>query len=128
MGQPIVHFEIIGQDPHRLRSFYGELFGWEFDTSATVAEPISDKGDYGFVSRYMADDEVGVPGGVGGGPNYHSHAMFYVGVPNVGIALEKAEQLGGTRVMGPVKNPGKDLTVAHFTDVEGNLIGLAGPI
>jgi uncharacterized protein len=30
-------------------------------------------------------------------------------------------------VMGPVKNPGKKLTVAHFTDAEGNLIGLAGP-
>jgi predicted enzyme related to lactoylglutathione lyase len=53
--------------------------------------------------------------------------IFYVGVPNVGIALQKAERLGGTRVMGPVKNPGKDLVVAHFTDPDGDLIGLAGP-
>ena len=53
--------------------------------------------------------------------------MFYVGVPDVGIALEKAERLGGTRVMGPVKNPGKNLAVAHVTDAEGNLIGVAGP-
>jgi predicted enzyme related to lactoylglutathione lyase len=30
-------------------------------------------------------------------------------------------------VIDPVKNPGKDLVVAHFTDPEGNLIGLAGP-
>lgn len=30
--------------------------------------------------------------------------------------------------MGPVENPGKDLTVAHFTNAEGNLIGLAGPV
>jgi predicted enzyme related to lactoylglutathione lyase len=127
MGQPIVHFEVIGQDPHKLRSFYGDLFGWKFDTSATVAEPISDPGNYGFVNRDTTADGVGIPGGVGGGPNYHSHAIFYVGVPNVGIALEKAERLGGTRVMGPVRNPGKDLTVAHFTDAEGNLIGLAGP-
>jgi hypothetical protein len=31
MGQPVVHFEIIGSDPAKLRSYYGELFGWEFD-------------------------------------------------------------------------------------------------
>jgi uncharacterized protein len=127
MGQPIVHFEIIGRDPHKLRSYYGDLFGWIFDTSAPVAEPISERGNYGFVNRDTTDDGVGIPGGVGGGPSYHSHAIFYVGVPNVGIALQKAERLGGTRVMGPVKNPGKDLKVAHFTDPEGNLIGLAGP-
>jgi len=38
MGQPVVHFEIIGADPERLRDYYGELFGWDFDTSGGVAE------------------------------------------------------------------------------------------
>ena len=65
--------------------------------------------------------------GVGGGQNYESHALFYVGVPNVGDALAKAESLGGQRVMGPAKNPGGHLVVAHFRDPEGNLVGLAGP-
>jgi uncharacterized protein len=124
MGQPIVHFEISGHDLQKLRSYYGDLFGWEFDTSAPVAETISQRGNYGFVNRDTSDDGVGIPGGVGGGPSYNSHAIFYVGVPNVGIALQNAERLGGTRVMGPVKNPGRDLMVAHFTDPEGNLIGL----
>jgi len=128
MGQPIVHFEVIGRDPKKLRSYYGGLFGWEFDTSAPVAEAVSRAGDYGFVNRNTTPDGVGIPGGVGGGPGYDSHAIFYVGVPDVGSALQKAESLGGKRVMGPVKNPGKDLVVAHFTDPAGNLIGLAGPV
>jgi uncharacterized protein len=38
MGQPVVHFEIIGAQPAKLRRFFGELFGWEFDTSGTVAK------------------------------------------------------------------------------------------
>ena len=38
MAQPVVHFEIIGTDPEKLRGYYGELFGWRFDTSAPVAE------------------------------------------------------------------------------------------
>jgi predicted enzyme related to lactoylglutathione lyase len=53
--------------------------------------------------------------------------VFYVGVPNVGAALQKAEGLGGKRAMGPEQAPGLDLVVGHFTDPEGNLIGLAGP-
>jgi uncharacterized protein len=51
---------------------------------------------------------------------------FYVGVPDVGAALQKAESLGGTRRMGPDRAPGTDLVVARFTDPEGNLIGSAG--
>src|ERR1700738_4497354 len=123
MGQPIVHFEIIGNDPEKLRSYYGNLFGWEFDTNAPVAEAISQPGNYGFVDR----NTTGIPGGVGGGVGYKGYVIFYVGVPNVEAALQKAESLGGTRRMGPEKNPGADLVVGHFTDPEGHLIGLAGP-
>lgn len=32
---------------------------------------------------------------------YDSHVIFYVGVPNIEAALQKAESLGGTRRMGP---------------------------
>jgi predicted enzyme related to lactoylglutathione lyase len=64
---------------------------------------------------------------VGGGAGYHPHVVFYIGVPDVEAALQKAERLGGKRTMGPEQAPGRDLVVAHFTDPEGNLIGLAGP-
>jgi uncharacterized protein len=127
MGQPIVHFEIIGQDPEKLRSYYGNLFGWEFDTNAPVSEAVSQPGSYGFVDRSTTSDGVGIPGGVGGGRGYDGYAIFYVGVPDVEAALQKAESLGGTRRMGPQRNPGADLVVGHFTDPEGHLIGVAGP-
>lgn len=106
MGQPVVHFEITEPDPAKLRDFYG---------------------NYGFVARYTADDGSGIPGGVGGGAGYAGHGLFYVGVPNVEAALQKAERLGGVRRMGPVKNPGAQLVAAHFTDPAGHLVGLAGP-
>ena len=127
MGQLIVHFEIIGKDPEKVRSYHGNLFGWEFDTNAPVAEAISQPGNYGFVDRNTTSDGTGIPGGVGGGVGYKGYVIFYVGVPNVEAALQKAESLGGTRRMGPEKNPGADLVVGHFADPEGNLIGLAGP-
>src|SRR5215472_11275121 len=125
MGQPVVHFEIIGTDPATLRRYFGELFGWEFDTSSPVAEAVSEPLNYGFVNRVTTSDGTGIPGGVGGGPGYDRHVLFYVGVPNVETALQKAESLGGKRRMGPERAP-TGLVVGHFTDPEGNLVGVAG--
>jgi hypothetical protein len=61
---------------------------------------------------------------MGGGSGYAGRVIFYVGVPDIEAALQKAESLGGTRKMGPEKAP-TGLVVGHFTDPEGNLIGLA---
>jgi uncharacterized protein len=127
MGQPVLHFEVIGRDPASLRTYYNDLFGWEFDTSGPVSEAVSQRGNYGFVNRNTTSDGTGIPGGIGGGAGYQSHALFYVGVPDVGAALEKAESLGGKRLMGPESKPGGGLVVGHLSDPEGNLIGLAGP-
>jgi predicted enzyme related to lactoylglutathione lyase len=124
---PVVHFEVIGRDPARLRTYFGELFGWQFDTPSPVAREVSDPDSYGFLDLIATDDGTGVRGGVGGGPDYESHALFYVGVPDVEAALHRAEELGGTRVMGPATSP-NGLVIGHFTDPEGSLIGVAGPL
>lgn len=124
MGQPVVHFEIIGTDPGKLREYYGELFDWEFDTSGSVADSVSDAGNYGFVTAEA--EGPGIPGGVGGGAGYEPRVLFYVGVPDVETALQKAESLGGRRTMGPERAPGGQLVVGHFADPEGHLIGVAG--
>ena len=125
MGQPVVHFEIIGKDPAKLRDYFGELFGWEFDLPSPVSEAVSDPASYGFINRMTTSDGTGIPGGVGGGAGYETHAVFYVAVPDVEAALAKAESLGGKRLMGPERAP-SGLVVGHFTDPEGNLVGVAG--
>jgi uncharacterized protein len=123
VGQPVVHFEIIGRDPARLRSYYGELFGWEFHTGDAATEAVSKPGNYGFVDGITTGD--GINGGVGGGEGYEGRVLFYVSVPNVEAALKKAESLGGKRRMGPEGTPGT-IVVGQFTDPEGHLIGVAG--
>ena len=125
MGQPVVHFEVIGEDPQKLRDYYTGLFGWEFETPSPVAQEVSEPGSYGFLDLVTAEDGTGIRGGVGGGPSYKSHAVFYVGVPNVEAALQQAESLGGRRVMGPATST-NGLVVGDYTDPEGNLIGVAG--
>jgi uncharacterized protein len=125
--QPVVHFEVIGKNPQRLRNFFGDLFGWQFDTPSPVAEEVSAPDNYGFLDLVRSEDGTGIRGGVGGGPEYESHAVFYVGVANVEAALHQAERLGGARVMGPATSP-SGLVVGHFTDPEGTLIGVAGVV
>ena len=128
MGNAVVHFEIIGKDPAALREFYRALFGWEACPGSPVAPQVSDAGAYGFIASSATADGFTIPGGIGGGPSFRPHALFYVGVPDVAAALDKAQSLGGSPVMGPAANPNGKLVVGHFADPEGNLIGVAGPV
>jgi predicted enzyme related to lactoylglutathione lyase len=125
MPQPVVHFEIIGKDPEALRRYFGALFGWECDTPSPVSNEVSDPDQYGFVDLISTEDGTGIRGGIGGGPQRTAQALFYVAVPDVEAALKRAEELGGTRTMGPAASP-TGLVVGQFTDPEGNLLGVAG--
>jgi len=41
MPNQVVHFEIIGTDPARLRAYYRDLFGWTFQVGDTVSGQVS---------------------------------------------------------------------------------------
>jgi uncharacterized protein len=118
MGQPVVHFEVIGRDGQKLQSYYSDLFGWEIDADNPMK--------YGIVQRdgNTNRDGVGIGGGVGGGPEgYSGHVTFYVEVPDVEAALAKAESLGGTRIMGPEKIMDQ-VELGQFSDPEGHVVGV----
>jgi uncharacterized protein len=123
-AHPVVHVEVVGRDPDRLRAFYAELFGWSFDVPSPVAGEVSDPAAYGFADLVAQTADPGVRAGVGGGPGFAPHLVVYVGVPDVEAALTRAEELGGQRVLGPVTSP-SGLVVGHFRDPEGTLLGVA---
>jgi uncharacterized protein len=118
MGQPVLHFEVIGKDADKLHAFYSELFDWKIDANNPM--------NYGLIAREdnLAEDGAGIGGGIGTGPDgYDGHVTFYVQVPDVEAALGDAERLGGTRMMGPDEvMPG--LIIGMFTDPEGHTIGV----
>ena len=115
----MVHFEVIGTDGKKLVEYYSELFGWKIDANNPM--------NYGVVGREdnLNHDGIGIGGGIGGpGPEgYPGHVTFYVEVPSVEDALQKAEKLGGTRMMGP-EQPMEGLTIGMFSDPEGHVIGV----
>ena len=116
MGQPVVHFEVMGKDGAKLRSYYSELFGWQIHHQNQL--------DYGLVQR----NGTGIAGGIGAihvecAEEHPGHVTFYVEVPDVEEALGRAESLGGTRLFGP-ETVTEGVTLGQFTDPEGHLIGL----
>ena len=118
MGQPVVHFEVIGKDAEKLQRYYADLFGWQIDADNPM--------NYGMVQREgnVNPEGVGIGGGVGTGPpGYDGHVTFYVEVPDVEAALVRAEGLGGTRVMGPDKVM-EGIEIGLFNDPEGHLVGV----
>ena len=118
MGQPVVHFEIVGKDPRKLHAYYSELFGWEIEANNPMA--------YGVVQREgnVNADGIGIGGGIARGPDgYEGHVTFYVEVPDVEAALARAESLGGTRMMGP-EQPMEGVEIGLFTDPEGHVVGV----
>ena len=118
MGQPVVHFEIVGKDPRKLHAYYSELFGWEIEANNPMA--------YGVVQREgnVNPDGIGIGGGIARGPDgYEGHVTFYVEVPDVEAALARAESLGGTRMMGP-EQPMEGVEIGLFTDPEGHVVGV----
>ena len=118
MGQPVVHFEVMGKDGPALQSFYTDLFGWKIEADNPM--------NYGVVERdgNVSPDGVGIGGGVGQAPEgYSGHTTFYIEVPDVEAALAKAESLGGSRMMGPDKVM-DTIEIGLFNDPEGHVVGV----
>ena len=141
MAQPVVHFEIIGKEPAKLRSYFGELFGWEFDTSSPVAEAVSEPDDYGFVNRSTTSDGTGIPGGVGGGadtrPTRCSTSAWLLLLPATAQASGRwtvqqyRARLGvavNPRRGGPQLEPDGVLGVARLAELRHAPVHDAGPV
>lgn len=113
MPNPIVHFEISGKDPKQLQSFYGSLFDWKVDAN--------NEWNYGMVDTETPG--TGIAGGIGGAMDGQSRVTVYTQVPDLQAYLDKAEKLGGKTIMPPTEIPGA-VTMAMFTDPEGNVMGM----
>jgi predicted enzyme related to lactoylglutathione lyase len=114
--QPIVYFEIVGRDADLLRSYYGQLFGWQFDASSSPR---------GFEYASVRTQETCIDGAVGSAPpGTDGYVTFYVAVADVETTLKQALRLGGSRLFGPYRIT-ETFELGMLADPEGHLIGVA---
>jgi uncharacterized protein len=116
MNRP-VHFEILGEQPEALASFYRDVFGW------TIAAWEGPQGYW--LATTGPDSAPGIHGGF-----MHRHlpqgVINTISVESLGEALERVEGRGGSKVHGPHEIPGVG-THVYCADPEGNLFGMLQP-
>ncbi|MGB5811642.1 MAG: VOC family protein [Polyangiales bacterium] len=110
MANPVVWFEVMGKNGENLRSFYSELFGWQYQMAKEV--------DYGMIE---ANGGQGIPGGVG--QSQEQYVTFYISTRSVNSSLEEIGKRGGKTVMPRTELP-EGTVIGMFTDPEGNTVGL----
>jgi uncharacterized protein len=101
----IVWFEVPAADTARARSFYGDLFGWQF-------QPYEDQ-------DYHLTYEAG--GAIFAAPEQKGPMVFF-GVENIDSAIARVRELGG-EAGEKQEIPGVGY-YAHCSDTEGNPIGV----
>ncbi|MEZ4502416.1 MAG: hypothetical protein R3C39_07310 [Dehalococcoidia bacterium] len=108
MPNPIVHFEILGKDKAKLQQFYADAFDWKIDASNPMG--------YGMVDNAGEGINGGIDGDAPG-------VLVYIAVDDPAAYLKKVEGMGGKIVQDVTVIPGM-VTLAKFSDPEGNIVGL----
>ena len=113
MGDPVTNWEINAADPAKARKFYGDVFGWKMN--------FMPENNYTFVDTDA--NGKGIGGGIGPLRGPKPFVTFYVVVRDLAATLKKATD-GGGKVVFPVTKVGPTTTIAIFSDLDGNIIGL----
>jgi predicted enzyme related to lactoylglutathione lyase len=112
MPNPVVHFEIGCRDREKTTAFYQQLFDWQMTPGPMSTDIHTGPGEP--VTGHI----------VSLGHEPHNYTNFYVQVPSLTEALQKAEKLGGKIIIPPVPIPGRNDSFAWFADPDGNIIAL----
>ncbi len=125
LDHTIVHFEIPANDIEKLKKFYGDLFGWKFETypGPTVYYTIETVP----VDEYMMPKRAGSNGGLyrrqdASMPD-QAKPTNYISVESVDEYSKKIQDLGGKIVVPKMEIPGLGWW-ALALDPEGNHFGI----
>lgn len=127
MMNPVVHFELPGQDMERMKAFYEKAFGWKLDQLGQemgnyVMVQTSDTRDDGFPTE---------PGRINGGfyqkTDANPHPSVVIGVEDIQQHVKIVKDAGGKILVEPAMIPGVGM-FASFEDPEGNKLSILQPL
>ena len=117
---PVFYFELPYKDASRITKFYADSFGWK------LSDLGEESGHYMLAQTADKDAKPGAPAGSINGGLYpvnpdepNQYPSIAIAVENIGDAIAKVKQNGGTVLGGPFNIPNFGLYVS-FVDTEGN--------
>jgi predicted enzyme related to lactoylglutathione lyase len=131
---PVVHFEIPGENMERMKKFYEGAFGWKMNQLG------QEMGDYVVVNTSETDEKgmIKNPGNINGGFYKKSsdplsqYPSVVVAVEDIDTAMQNVKDSGGTVIGGQKRDGTPDMIpgvglVASIIDTEGNRISILQP-
>jgi uncharacterized protein len=118
MGNPVVHWELMSNDPAKVSAFYAGIFGWKVEHHPEL--------NYRIIDTAAQGEMRGINGGIvkpqREGP-WPGNMLFYILVDDLAKYREKMGAAGGAIHVEEQKVPGMG-AFSLFTDPEGRMMGL----
>jgi len=118
MGNPVVHWELISQQPAKVADFYAKIFGWKVEHRPEL--------NYRIVDTAAQGEMRGINGGIvkpdRPGP-WPGNMLFYILVDDLAAYRKKIVDAGGEIHVKEQKVPGMG-KFCLFTDPEGRMMGI----
>ncbi len=115
MGNPVVHWELMSNDPAKLSVFYEKIFGWSVKHMPEMNYRIVDTGGAGGINGGILKPEREGP--------WPGNMLFYIAVDDLAAYRKKIVAAGGKIHVESQEVPGMG-TLSLFTDPEGRMMGL----
>jgi predicted enzyme related to lactoylglutathione lyase len=125
---PVIHFEMPGEDKTRMAGFYTNVFGWK---THMLGEEM---GNYVVVTTTESNEKGRPknPGAINGGffqktdDNALQYPLVVIQVDDMKEHMKKVKEAGGNVLGQPMDIPGVGLYVSFF-DTEGNRVCMLQP-
>jgi predicted enzyme related to lactoylglutathione lyase len=118
MGNPVVHWELMSNDPAGVAAFYAKIFGWKVKHMPQLNYRTVDTGSKDGINGGILKPEREGP--------WPGNQIFYVGVDDLAKYCKKIVAAGGKIHVEEQEVPGIG-SLSLFTDPEGRMNGLFKP-
>jgi uncharacterized protein len=115
MGRPVVHWELMSQDPAKVSDFYAKVFDWKVQHRPEFNYRIVDTGGEGGINGGIVKPQREGP--------WPGNMLCYIAVDDLAAYRRKVVAAGGKICVEEHEVPGMG-AFSLFTDPEGRMMGL----
>ena len=115
MGKPVVHFELLSNNPEKLSQFYEKVFAWKIQHIPEMNYRVVDTGGQGGINGGIIKPERKEP--------WPGNTTFYIDVEDLAAYRKRVVEAGGKILIEEQQVPGMGVFTL-FSDTDGRMMGL----